>query len=58
MIWQAIAEEQARTIEELVELCNMILSQLSQFKNIEEEERRLRELNGDNDGRLCNESGS
>lgn len=47
MIWQAIAEEQARTIEELVELCNMILSQLSQFKNIEEEERRLRELNGD-----------
>lgn len=35
MIWQTIAEQQERVIEELVELCNTILSQLSQFKNIE-----------------------
>ncbi len=47
MIWQAIAEKQARTIEELIELCNSILSELSQYKNIEEEERRLEELKGD-----------
>lgn len=46
MIWQSIAEQQARTIEELVELCNKILAQLSQYKNIDEEERRLRELEG------------
>ncbi len=47
MIWQVIAEKQARTIEELIELCNFILSELSQYKNIEEEERRLEELKGD-----------
>ena len=46
MIWQSIAEEQARIIEQLVKLCNGILNQLSQYKNIDEEERRLQELEG------------
>ena len=47
MIWQAIAEEQAHIIEKLVKLCNELIDQLSQYKNIDEEERRLRELEGD-----------
>ncbi|MBQ6318183.1 MAG: hypothetical protein IJI23_00135 [Lachnospiraceae bacterium] len=47
MIWRSIAEEQARIIEQLVDLCNNLIYQLSQYKNIEDEERRLRELNGD-----------
>ncbi len=44
MIWQAIAERQALVIEELTALCNDILSQLSQYKNVEAEEERLKEL--------------
>lgn len=50
MIWQLIAEEQARIIEQLVKLCNDILSQLSQYKNIDDEEERLRTLEGKNNG--------
>lgn len=46
MIWQAIAEQQERVIEELVKLCDDLIAQLSQYTNIEEEERRLRELEG------------
>lgn len=48
MIWQSIAEQQEKVIEELVALCNSILAQLAQYKNIEEEERRLQELEGEN----------
>lgn len=47
MIWQSVAEEQAHIIEKLVKLCNELIDQLSQYKNIDEEERRLRELEGD-----------
>lgn len=47
MIWQALAEQQQKVIEELVKLCDDLLMRLSQFENIEEEERRLRELEGD-----------
>ena len=47
MIWQAIAEEQAYIIEKLVKLCNELINQLSQYKNCEEEEKRLKELEGD-----------
>ena len=50
MIWQSIAEEQARIIEQLVKLCSDILSQLSQYKNIDDEEERLRTLEGKNNG--------
>ncbi len=46
MIWQAIAEQQERVIEELTKLCNELVAELAQFKNIEEEERKLRELEG------------
>lgn len=46
MIWQTIAEQQERVIEELVKLCDDIIAQLAQYKNIEEEERRLKELEG------------
>lgn len=46
MIWEAIAEQQERVIEELVKLCNNLLARLAQHENIEEEERRLRELEG------------
>lgn len=44
MIWQSIAEEQARIIEELTDLCNRLISELSQFKNIEDEEKLLEKL--------------
>lgn len=44
MIWQAIAERQALLIEELTSLCSDILTQLSQYKNVEAEEERLKEL--------------
>ena len=47
MIWQSIAEEQARIIEKLVKLCNELLDQLSQYKNIEKEDELLRKLEGD-----------
>lgn len=46
MIWEAIAEQQERVIEELVKLCDNLLARLAQHENIEEEERRLRELEG------------
>lgn len=46
MIWQTIAEQQERVIEELVKLCDDLIARLSQYTNIEEEERRLRELEG------------
>lgn len=46
MIWQAIAEQQERVIEELIKLCDDIIAQLAQYKNIEEEDRKLRELEG------------
>lgn len=46
MIWQSIAEEQARIIEKLVKLCKDLIYQLSQYKNIDEEEERLKELEG------------
>ena len=46
MILQAIAEQQERVIEELVKLCDDLIARLSQYTNIEEEERRLRELEG------------
>lgn len=46
MIWQTIAEQQERVIEELVRLCDDIIAQLAQYKNIEEEDRRLKELEG------------
>ena len=44
MDWQATAESQALIIEELSELCKSLLMELSQHKNIEEEEKRLREI--------------
>ena len=50
MIWQSIAEEQARIIEKLVKLCKELIYQLSQYKNIEEEEKILKELEEYNDG--------
>ncbi|MBO4266609.1 MAG: hypothetical protein J5910_05405 [Lachnospiraceae bacterium] len=46
MIYQAIAEAQARIIDELSALCKQLISELSQYKNCEEEERKLRELEG------------
>lgn len=46
MIWQAIAEQQERVIDELIRLCDDLIAQLAQYKNIEEEERKLRELEG------------
>lgn len=46
MIWQSIAEQQEQVIEELVKLCDDLIARLSQYTNIEEEERRLRELEG------------
>ena len=47
MIWQAIAEQQQKLIDEMSKLCQDLIDQLSQFKNIEEEEQRLRELEGE-----------
>ena len=44
MDWQTAAEKQALIIEELSELCKSLLLELSQHKNIEEEEKRLREI--------------
>lgn len=44
MIWQAIALEQARIIEEFTNLCDNLIAELAQYKSIEEEERKLREL--------------
>lgn len=46
MIWQAIAEQQERVITELAKLCDDLIAQLAQYKNVEEEEQRLRELEG------------
>ena len=44
MDWQKVAEEQALIIENLSQLCHEILCELSQYKNIEPEEKRLSEL--------------
>lgn len=44
MDWQKVAEEQALIIENLSQLCHEILYELSQYKNIEAEEKRLSEL--------------
>lgn len=44
MDWQKLAEEQALIIENLSQLCHEILYELSQYKNIEAEEKRLSEL--------------
>lgn len=44
MIWQAIAEQQERVIEELCRLCDDLVARLAQHENIVKEERRLREL--------------
>lgn len=44
MEWQHIAEEQAITIEGLAKLCHELLSELSQYKTVENEEKRLSEL--------------
>lgn len=44
MEWQTIAEKQAVTIEEISELCRELIYELSQYKNIEAEEKRLSEL--------------
>ena len=47
MTWRTIAEQQQKAIDELVKFCDDLLMRLSQFENIEEEERQLRELEGD-----------
>lgn len=47
MMWQLIAEQQALIIEKLSDLCKELINQLSQYKNIENEEERLKELEGD-----------
>lgn len=44
MIWQSMAEEQAQIIESLAELCLKLINQLAQYKNIDEEEKRLADL--------------
>lgn len=46
MIFQALAEKQAQIIEEMGKFCRQLIDELSQYKNIEEEERKLRELEG------------
>lgn len=46
MIFQSIAEEQARIIEQMSTLCEQLINELSQYRNIEEEEKRLKELEG------------
>lgn len=50
MIYQAIAEEQARIIDELSALCKQLISELSQYKSCEEEEKKLKELEDPIDG--------
>ena len=47
---EGIAEEQARIIDELSALCKQLISELSQYKNCEEEEKRLKELEDPIDG--------
>lgn len=42
--WQAIAERQAPIIENLSLLCCDLTSELAQYKNTVEEEKRLAEL--------------
>ena len=58
MNWQEIAEKQALIIEELTELSTEIIFQLSQYKNIEQEEERLKGINKDNseEVRQCSRS--
>lgn len=46
MIFQAIAEKQAQIIEEMGKFCRQLIDELSQYKNIDEEEQRLKELEG------------
>ena len=50
MIYQAIAEAQARIIDELSALCKQLISELSQYKNCDEEEKRLKKLEDPTDG--------
>lgn len=49
MIFQALAEKQARIIEEMGAFCRQLLDELSQYKNIDEEEKRLKKLEGNTD---------
>lgn len=42
--WRAIAERQALIIENPSLLCYDLTSELAQYKNIDEEEKRLAEL--------------
>lgn len=44
MIWQAIAEQQAKTIDDMSSLCRELIDELSQYKNIDAEEQRLKEI--------------
>ncbi len=46
MIFQALAEKQARIIEEMGVFCRQLLDELSQYKNCDDEEKRLEELEG------------
>ena len=50
MIWKSIAEDQARIIEQLINLCHRLIDLLSQHTSVEEEEELLRELEGHTDG--------
>ena len=52
MIFQFIAEEQALIIEQLTDLCNKLLEELSQYKNIEKEEQLLRKLEDKTNARI------
>lgn len=47
MIWQSLAEQQQRIIDELISFCDDLLARLSQYESIEDEERRLRQMEGD-----------
>lgn len=44
MNWQTVAEQQALLLEELASLYRKALQELSQYKNIEDEEKRLNSL--------------
>ena len=50
MIFQELAEKQARIIEEMGVFCRQLLDELSQYKNIDDEEERLRTLEDKNNG--------
>ena len=42
--WQALCEMQAVTIEQLSELCETVIQELSQYKSIDQEEDRLKTI--------------